>query len=51
VELEHRIAGAHLIADFRHDHDADRGIDRVLDAVAARAKRDGGPSNQLRVES
>jgi len=35
MELEHRIASLHLLPHLGDDQDADRGIDRILDPVAA----------------
>ena len=51
VQLEHGVAGAHLVAGLREDHDADRGIDRILDPVAAGAERDRRAADQLGVEA
>src|SRR5207237_7390478 len=39
MQLEKRIAAAHLVADLCHDHDSNRRIDAVVDAIAARATR------------
>ena len=51
MELQDGIPGADLVADLRHDHDADGGIDRIFDTVAAGAEHNRRPSNQFGVEA
>jgi hypothetical protein len=38
VQFEDGVAGRHLIAGLRHQHDPDRMIDRIFDAIAACAQ-------------
>src|SRR5262249_15015580 len=50
VQLEDRLAAADGAARFDAHHDADREIDRILDAIAARAERHRRPAHQPGVE-
>ena len=44
------VAGAHRVARLGDDHDADRRIDRILDAIAAGAERHRRAADELGVD-
>ena len=50
VQLQHRVAGSHLVAGLRLDHDPHREIDGILHPVAPRAQRHRRAADELRVE-
>src|SRR5438132_13562305 len=53
IAREHRrdrLAGEHFVAGVDGDHEADRGIDRVLDLEAPTAHRDDGAPDDLGID-
>src|SRR5205814_1711391 len=54
IAREHRrdrLAGEHLVPGVHRDHEADGGIDRVVDLEASAAHRHDGPPHHLRLDS
>src|SRR5258706_9349056 len=51
MQLEQRIAGAYFLAGLHENHDADRRIHGILDAIAAGSEQDRGLADAFGVEA